>query len=100
MSDRPCTMAYVLQRRTHFFGGIAAATVVGLVVGAVVHQWILAVIVVVVLVLVSTPLVDRRVAGLSIDDVVQAKCAPFAARPTKLLDAVPSAQVEVLNSRR
>lgn len=98
LADRSCTHAYLLQNRRRFYLGLVGALLIGLITGAVIDQWLVATIVSVILVNAATFGSDRRIVGIDSKGLVQAKSAPFTARPTELLAPLQFAEVQVVNT--
>ena len=93
-----CTHVYLLLNRTRFYLGLVFALVVGVATGVLIHQWLVGTIVWVVLISIADRYSDRRIVGIDVKGLVQAKTAVFTARPTELLAPLKFADVQVLNT--
>ena len=98
LSGRSCTYAFLLLNRTRFYLGLVFALLVGVATGVLIHQWLVGTIVWVALISIAERLSDRRIVGIDIKGLIQAKSAVFVARPTELLAPLQFAEVQVLNT--
>ncbi len=85
LSGQRCSAACLVQHRTRFILGMIGALFVGIAVGIVVDRGFFGAFLVVALIVVSAPLFDRRILGLTEAGVVQARSSAFAAKPTEML---------------
>ena len=99
LSGRPSSYTYVLLNQAHFYLDIAAALVIGLVTGLLVHQSLAGAALMVALACATTPLLDRRIVGIDSEGLVQAKSAPFSNRPIELLPPLRFSEIEVVGNR-
>ena len=98
LSGRSCTHAYLLQNGRRFYLSLFVGVLVGLSASVLIGAWRVGPLFVAVVVFAAAPLADRRIVGVDAEAVVQARSAPFVARPTELLASVPFSEVQVLST--